>query len=224
MITLMEPVTSLTDVILTFIAGGIVWYLWRIAPRPFYRRDLFWIGSFAALAIATTLGAIIHGFPLGAWHWPVWAAIRGWTMVSEICFFFGAVYTVFGDAAARRVTPGVLAIFAFLSVTLVFTHDYFMLYEALGIGGATMLYAFHFAVSGQLKSLSLPGASVFFAGGAGLQAGHAQFDFIWTFNGDDIFHLALMGALVFIAVAAHPSIASLEDGDLERLPRLFRRS
>lgn len=216
----MEPVTSLTDVVLSLLSGSIAWSLWRNAPRPIARRDTFWVGSFLALTIATALGAIIHGFPLGAWHWPVWAAIRGWTAVSEISFVLGTLYTVFGDAAARRMTAPVLSVFSFLLVTLVFTNDYFMLFETVGIGGATLLAAFHYAVMGQARSLALPLASVFFAVGAGLQAGQARFHLVWTFGGDDIFHLALMGALLCIGIAAHPSIEPLDREQPLRTPRL----
>ena len=46
---LLEPVTSLTDVLLTVIASGIAWNLYRNAPRPLTRRDAFWVNSFAAL-------------------------------------------------------------------------------------------------------------------------------------------------------------------------------
>jgi hypothetical protein len=214
---LMEPVTSLTDVILTFLAGGLAWWLWRLAPRPVERRDLFWTTSFVALALATTLGAIIHGFPLGGAWYPVWAGIRFWTTVAEVCFFLGSLYSVLGDRLARRLTPGVLAAFGFLFVVLVVTHDAFMLFEAIGIGAATLLYAFHYVATSHPRALSLPGASVFFAAGAGLQAEQASFQLVWTFNGDDIFHLALMGALVCIAAAAHPSLPPLDtDGQPRR--------
>lgn len=219
---LMEPVTSLTDVVLTIIASGIAWRLWRSAPRPLTRRDSLWAGSFAALAVATTLGALIHGFPLGPAHFPVWAAIRLWTSISEVVFFLAALFSVVGESAGRRLTPGVLAAFGFLFVALVLTHDYFMLFEALGIGGATALYAFHYTVTGHPRALALPGASLFFAVGAGLQAEQASFDLVWRFNGDDIFHLALMGALACIAVAAHPSLPALDGDAVPRWPRPLR--
>lgn len=216
---LIEPVTSLTDLALSILAGGIAWSLWRNAPRPISRRDLFWISSFVALVITTALGAIVHGFPLGAWNWWVWAGIRGWTAASEICFFMAALYTVLGDAVARRLTAPVLALFGVLLVTLVFTNDYFMLFETLGIGGATFLSAYHFAVMGQVRSLALPLASVFFAIGAALQVGQARFHLFWTFNGDDIFHLALMGALLCIGIGAHASVEALDRDESQPLPQ-----
>ncbi|MCX6020580.1 MAG: hypothetical protein NTZ05_02410 [Chloroflexi bacterium] len=219
---LLEPVTSLTDVILCAMTLIIAWYTYRNAPRPLAARDGYWLGSFLALTVATGLGAVIHGVALGQWHFPVWAAIRFWTSVSEVCFFMGAVYTVFGNRTARRAAPLLLAGFASLFTALVLTRDAFMLFEAIGIGGATLLFVYHFAAMSQVRSLSLPAASVFFAVGAVLQAGQAEFRLIWTFNGDDIFHLALMGALVCIAVAAHPSIIPLDGPEPERPYRPIR--
>ena len=49
---LLEPVTSLTDVLLTLLAGGLAWDLYHGAPRPLARRDAYWVNSFTTLAAA----------------------------------------------------------------------------------------------------------------------------------------------------------------------------
>src|SRR5947207_3379651 len=102
---LLEPVTSITDVLLFWMASVLAWRLFSNAPRPLPHRDLCWVGSFATLAVACGLGALVHGFSLEPLRSVTWDAIRGWTTLSEVCFFLGALSTVFGNRAGRRATP-----------------------------------------------------------------------------------------------------------------------
>src|SRR5688572_29613200 len=114
---LVEPVTSITDGILSVLALSIAGRLLHNAPHPLARRDVFWASGFAALAVASALGAAVHGFSLEPARESTWTAICAWTIISEIFFVLAAVSTVFGDRVDWRTTTGIL--FAFTALLLV---------------------------------------------------------------------------------------------------------
>ncbi|MBN1313717.1 MAG: hypothetical protein JXB30_20100 [Anaerolineae bacterium] len=212
-----EQTTAATDAIMGIMAIVAVVYLRRIGQhRP--RKAALWMWVFGLLAVAGILGTIVHGFKMSEaledflWH-PLYLSLG-----LVVAFFIVAtVYDIWGERAAQRVLPIMIAVgVGFFALTLVWPDSFlvFIIYEAV---------AMLFALGGYiwLAFRRFAGAWLMTAGvlvtiiAAGVQAsGAVAFTLIWSFDYNGAYHLIQMIGIVLLVAglraALRPHINSTE--------------
>ncbi|MBI4499129.1 MAG: hypothetical protein HY689_14665 [Chloroflexi bacterium] len=215
---LLEPVTSITDLILSLLALGLQGGMYLRFRRTRALREAWWVGSFGALALATLLGALVHGFPLGALRPLTWLAIWSTVALSGACFVLAAVFAAVGEREGRQLAPVVLVFLGGLFWLTYLVADRLIVYEAVCLTSGTLLYLYRYLSGGQVRLLAAPLGLLVLAVGAALHLAGASFTTIWHFNQNDIFHLALMVALPWYYLAADPALLPPEAARRPWLP------
>ncbi len=59
--TIHEPATLATDLLLAVLGGGLAWRLWRRSLRD-NRAAIWWCGALVAMALSALIGGLYHGF------------------------------------------------------------------------------------------------------------------------------------------------------------------
>jgi len=59
--TIHEPATLATDLLLAVLGGGLAWRLWK-KVSPGNRAALWWCGALLAMAVSALVGGLYHGF------------------------------------------------------------------------------------------------------------------------------------------------------------------
>lgn len=197
-----ERTTSATDAILALAAAAAAARLRRRTPASFARQ--VWLGALGALALASVLGAVTHGFVLrprlqdALWQ-PLYLALG----VAMALFVVGAVRDWQGDRAGRRMlVPMLLLAAVFYAVTRAAGGDFlaFVLYEAAALVFALLVYL-------RLARERRPGAAAMAAAlGVSLTAGAVQaagvgpVRLVWDFDHNGLFHLVqLLGLALLVA-------------------------
>jgi hypothetical protein len=60
-VTIHEPATLATDLLLAVLGGGLAWRLWRRSLRD-NRAAIWWCGALVAMALSALIGGLYHGF------------------------------------------------------------------------------------------------------------------------------------------------------------------
>jgi Family of unknown function (DUF6962) len=195
-----EQTTAATDLLLALAALAGTWYLRRGTGW----RATIWAGVFVLMAFSALLGAAAHGLALAdpdtSWLWgPAYLALGAMLAL----FAAGTVLDRWGEKAARRTLPAVLAwVLLFCAATFVLAGDFlaFVLFE-----GGVMLFALCCYTLAAVRHR--PGSALTAAGilvtilAAFLQTRHGlRLTFVREFDNNGIFHLVqLPGLLLLLA-------------------------
>jgi hypothetical protein len=209
-----ERTTAATDAVLAVTAIVLVAALRRRSPPSFGRA--VWLSALAAMATASVLGAVAHGFELSPgvrdllWQ-PLYLAL-GTTMA---LFAVGAVRDWRGDRAARQVLPVMLVLtLAFYGATRASGGAFlvFLLYEAGALGFALWVYAWLAARGAQAGAAPMAAAlAVSLAAGAVQAANVATVHLLWDFDHNGLFHLVQLLGIVLLGaglrrILQHPRL------------------
>jgi hypothetical protein len=194
-----EQTTALTDGLLAVYSFVVVVSLWhRRSMAPLKTR--LWIGVFAGLALAGGLGTAFHGLELDeVGEQLLWQPLRAALGFTVVCIVAAAVLDRWGQAAARRVFPGLILLSAGFLLFGAFVSEAFLgfiIYE-----GAAMLFCLWVYATLALRR-SLPGAVWMFVGvvltltAAAIQTlDFISFTLFLPFNSNGAFHLIQLIAL-----------------------------
>ena len=209
-----EQTTAATNAILAVIVLVAAEHLKRIGKHKPWKKNV-WVCAFYLLFIATTLGAITHGFIMSnefrslLWH-PLYLSLGLFVSL----FVVGSVYDVWSEYIARRILVMMLVTgVCFFVLTIVWSDSFiiFIIYEVLALifalGGYTWL-----ACNKRLR-----GASQIVAGilttllAAGIQTNNSiMITFIWQFDHNGVYHLIQMIGIMFLIIGLSMSIRSSE--------------
>lgn len=205
-----EQTTAVTDLILAIMAAASAVYLLKLSKNDQWKATL-WASLFSLLALASALGAIVHGLKMSTmlktflWH-PLNLSL-GFVVG---LFIVAVVYDLSGKNLAKRFLPIMLFIGAgFFCVTLVWPDSFlvFIIYEA-----AVMLFALGGYISLACRS-RLKGAWSMAAGilvtiiAAGIQASNSfSITFIWEFDHNGVYHLVQMAGILFLLAGLRMSL------------------
>ncbi len=198
--TILEPMTMVTDYLLGSLAGVLGVLLWRLGRAGGNRTTQLWAGSFLTTAGAAIFGGTAHGFaamlsPTASvvlWKLTVWSI--GLTAFQVLAATATAVLT----GTPRRVIIALAALHVALYALWMIWHDDFV-WVIAGYLPAVLV-----ALAAQSRSClrGHAGAGWLVAGllttlaGAAVQAGgvapHA------SFNHNDLYHVIQMGATVML--------------------------
>ena len=198
-----EQTTAITDAILALMAMAAAFYLRRIGRQDTWKAAL-WIWIFSFLALAATLGAIVHGFKIPQAHkillwYPLYLSLA----LVVALFSMALVRELWGEALARRIlAPGLLAGAGFLAIMLFVYNSFlvFIVYETLAMLFALGGYSY-LAYKGRLKGAYLMVLGILLTIlAAGVQASKAlAFTFIWAFDHNGVYHIIQMLGVLFLA-------------------------
>jgi hypothetical protein len=198
-----ERTTAATDALLALAAIVAIIVIRHRARLSFGRA--VWQAAFAALVVASALGALTHGLVMpGATRELLWQPLYLSLGVTMALFVVGAVRDWRGDGAGRRALPPMLILAVlFYAVTRLTGGDFlaFVVYEA----GALLFSSFVYLrlASGERR----PGAAAMAAALAvSLSAGALQaadlgsVRLLWEFDHNGVFHLVqLFGLALMVA-------------------------
>jgi hypothetical protein len=197
-----ERTTAATDVLLSLAAlGGIV--LLRLPAPPAPWRIHLWSWTFALIAWAAALGGAYHGLVLTERsRILLWRILTACLSMAISLFVVGVVHDAYGEQAAGRILPVLLAsgllIYA-LSRMFAGLFIVFVVYQALALALALVLYVW-------LAAQGAPAGAGWMAAGAtasmiaaGAQAArNLHVKLIWEFDRNGVFHLVqTLGVILF---------------------------
>ena len=199
-----EQTTALTDAILAVVAIVAGACLLRVNHPESWKITL-WAWAFGLLALAAILGTISHGFKLTPniqtllWR-PLFLALG----LLVALLMVGAVYDVWGLAAAQQMLPVMLIIgILFFCTTLIWPDTFvgFIIYGAVAMSFVLASYTW-LALTGGLDGAWFIAAGILVTIIAiGVQAGESvSFTLIWQFDHNGVYHLIQMvGVLLLVA-------------------------
>jgi len=197
-----ERTTAATDAVLALAAlAGIA--LLRRVPPSFGRA--VWQAAFAALGLASALGAVTHGLMLPErtrellWQ-PLYLALG----VTMALFVVGAVRDWRGDRAARHIlAPMLAAAVVFYGVTRLTGGDFlaFVVYEAAALLFSLLVYLRLASRERRPGAAAMAGAlAVSLAAGAVQASDPGTIRLLWEFDHNGLFHLVqLLGLALMVA-------------------------
>jgi len=206
-----EQTTAATDAIMGIMAIAAVVYLRKVGQHQ-PRKIALWMWVFGLLAVAGILGAIVHGLKMTEaledllWH-PIYLSLG-----LVVAFFIVATaYDIWGEGAAQRVLPIMIAVgVGFFALTLVWPDSFlvFIIYEAVAmlfaLGGYAWLGFHRFAGAWLMTS----GVLVTIIA-AGVQAsGAVSFTLIWSFDYNGAYHLIQMIGIVLLVAGLRAALLS----------------
>jgi hypothetical protein len=194
-----EQTTALTDALLAVYSFAVVVSLWRHRSAAPLKTRL-WMGVFTGLALAGALGTFFHGLELDeVGEQLLWQPLKAALGLTVACIVAAAVLDRWGQAAARRVFPGLVLLSAGFVLFASFVSEAFLgfiVYE-----GAAMLFCLWVYATLALRR-SLPGAAWMFIGvvltltAAAIQTlDFISFTLVLPFNSNGAFHLLQLVAL-----------------------------
>jgi uncharacterized protein DUF6962 len=212
-----ERTTAATDALLA-VATIVLLVALRHRTPPSFGRAV-WLSALAAMAAASALGAVAHGFELSAairdllWQ-PLYLAL-GTTMA---LFVVGAVRDWRGVRAARRVLPAMLVLtLAFYGATRASGGDFlvFVSYEAGALGFALIVYARLATRRRRAGAAAMAAAlAVSLAAGAVQAADLGTLHVVWDFDHNGVFHLVQLAGVVLLGAGLrrllhHPQLGEV---------------
>jgi hypothetical protein len=206
-----ERTTAATDAVLALAAAAAILVLRRTTPPSFGRT--VWQAAFAALALASVLGAIAHGLELPAatrellWH-PLYLALG----VTMALFVVGAVRDWRGEAAGRRVLAPMLALaVVFYGITRLTGGSFlaFVVYEAAALLFSLGVYLR--LATGPARAGAAPMAAalaVSLAAGVVQASGVGPVRLVWDFDHNGVFHLVQLVGVALLLTGLRRLLAS----------------
>ncbi len=197
-----ELTTAITDILLGLLALYVVRDLRRHGSSSDRRKTKIWSFAFTCLAIASFIGAIVHGFEFGEtaefWLWQPIYLLLGLTVMM---FFVGVVYDLRNFSIPAWLSPlAILVALVFYAVTF-FGPAPFVAFIAFE--GVILVIAFFgyliVTIRGGVRgsALMLLGVLTSIAAAAIQVTGAVTLTVIWEFDHNGVFHLVQMLALLF---------------------------
>ena len=207
-----EQTTAATDALLALAALANVLYLSRIGASDAFKTRI-WSWAFGLLAVASALGAVVHGLQMSErLVGLLWKPINLTLGLTVATFAVGVVYDLWGPAAARRALPILIAVgVAFFAVTVIVpgTFRVFAVYEALAMLFALITYV-QLAARGRLHGAAAMALGILISiVAAAVQAsGAVSVTVLWEFDHNGIFHLIQIAGLIVLVAGLRTSLVA----------------
>jgi hypothetical protein len=206
-----ERTTAATDAVLALAAAAAILVLRRTTPPSFGRA--VWQAAFAALALASVLGAVAHGLELSpATRELLWQPLYLALGVTMALFVVGAVRDWRGEAAGRRVLVPMLALaVGFYGITRLTGGSFlaFVVYEAAALLFSLGVYLR--LAAGPARAGAAPMAAalaVSLAAGVVQASGMGPVRLVWDFDHNGVFHLVQLVGLALLLTGLRRRLAS----------------
>jgi len=213
-----EQTSAVTDLILAVQSIVCLFVVRRTSENQGLAITL-WTWVFALLCIASSIGAVVHGFEL----------TQGFTRILWCPLYFAlgllvalvalAAVAHFGyENVSRRLLPASFGLaFVFLVVTQLWSDSFllFVAYEAIMMMCALVLYVACLWVPDRQRGAGALALGVFLtliAAAVDTQS-TLRFQFIWDFDNHGIFHLIQMLGLLIISIGLYRSQEPLADAE-----------
>jgi MYXO-CTERM domain-containing protein len=205
-----ERTTAATDALLALGALVAIGVLRRRTARSFGRS--VWIAALGALALASALGAVAHGFNLaGGTRELLWQPLYLALGVTMALFVVGAVRDWRGERAGRRALGPMLGLaVAFYGVSRLAGGDFlaFVVYEAAALLFALVVYLRLAAGEGRAGAGAMTAAlALSLAAGAVQAADVGAVRLLWEFDHNGLFHVVQLVGLVFLVLGLRRLLA-----------------
>jgi len=207
-----ELTTAATDVVLSLVCVGVVLGLTRPRVHDPWKTTL-WSWVFVLLAVASAIGAVVHGFELTESVQAVlWSPLYLFLELTGALFLVGAVNDAFGRRAAQRLVPWAIGVgLAFHVLTYALNGGFlpFVVYEAVAMVGALALYG-RLAINGRLAGAGVVTAGIGLTLLAGLvQVSDISIRLVVPFDHNGVFHLVQVAALATLGHGLRVGLANV---------------
>jgi hypothetical protein len=216
-VILAEGTTATTDAALAVMSwAGLAW-LRRHTPPSLLRAS--WLVVLGTFGIAALLGSIAHGFPwsdarLDLFWQPLYLSLG----VAVAYFVIASICAAWGDAAARKVRPALLATAGvFYLLTRMYDGEFliFVIYQGAGLLFALGAHAW-LARNGRAGAGWIAaGLAVSLAAGAVQAVDIISLRIVWTFDHNGVYHLIQGVGLGLLLFGLRPMLGGT---DPARLP------
>lgn len=212
-----EQTTSATDAALAAQCIVIAVCLWRGAGCHLWRARL-WCWVLGLLALASTLGAIAHGFDMpDRVRDALWVPLYLILGVLVALFVVGAVHDWRGQAAAKRLVPWSIGAGAVLfALTEIFEGAFivFVAYEAAAMVCALAIYGRLAATRRVAGAGTIAGAIGLSLVAAGAQASDISVRLVVPLDHNGVFHLVQMLSIGVLGLGLRLGMRSRQTGGL----------
>ncbi|MFA7384510.1 MAG: hypothetical protein WC001_13780 [Desulfurivibrionaceae bacterium] len=208
-----ELTTSATDALLTIECVVIIACLLRTAPADRWRTNL-WCRVFGLLAIASFLGALVHGVEMPkSMRTALWTPLYLSLGILVLLFIVGAVADWRGRVAALRLVPwglGVSAAFFGLTALLGGPFIVFIVYAAAVLLSALAIYTF-LAASHRLPGTAVIALAILLnLAAAAVQASNLSLQPLFPFDHNGLFHLVQILSTAILGLGVHLGMESAQ--------------
>ncbi|MHB1184642.1 MAG: DUF6962 family protein [Desulfobulbia bacterium] len=206
-----ELTTSATDALLAIECTVIIALMLRTAPANRWRTNL-WCSAFAFLAIASFLGALIHGLEMPkSIRTVLWTPLYLSLGILVVLFIVGAVADWRGQATAMRLVPwGIGASAAFFGLTALLGGKFivFIVYAATILLSALTIYTF-LAATHRLKGAGVVALAILLnLAAAATQASNVSLHLFAPFDHNGVFHLIQIVSTAILGWGLHLGMES----------------
>lgn len=198
----LEQTTAATDAVLAMLCLGCAASIQSFRNNDPFKANL-WSGALLALAVASLLGAVAHGFKMAAaTNRLIWQPLNLALGLTIALFTTGAVYNGWGAVIARRVLPGmVTGGLLFFAATQFIAGSFFLFipYAAAGLFFALGVYVWLAARQGRPGALWMVLGILTAMIAAAVQASRGvSLTLLWQFDHRGIFHVIQMVSVLLI--------------------------
>jgi hypothetical protein len=198
-----EQTTAATDAALALLGFGCAVWLWRTRRADPWRGNV-WALAVGLVGLAAALGAFVHGFEISPAIWRlVWQPLNLALGLVVALFIVGVVGDLWGEPAARRRLPVMIAVgLTFYLLTLLVPGLFllFALFELAAMVFAAAGYGW-LTFRDRRKDFALMAAGISLSVLAALlQTRHdLTITIIWPFDHNGVFHLIQIPGLLALA-------------------------
>jgi hypothetical protein len=208
-----ELTTSATDALLAIECTVIIALLLRTAPADRWRTNL-WCWVFGLLAIASFLGALVHGLEMPkSIRTALWTPLYLSLGILVVLFIVGAVADWRGRVAAMRLVPwglGMSAAFLGLTALLGGPFIVFIAYAATILLSALAIYTF-LAATHRLKGAAVVALAILLnLAAAAVQASNISLHLLVPFDHNGVFHLVQIVSTAMLGWGLHLGMESAQ--------------
>jgi len=206
-----ELTTSATDALLAIECAIIIALLRRSATTNRWRTNL-WCSTFALLAIASFLGALVHGLELPKpMRTALWAPLYLSLGILVVVFLVGAIADWQGLDAAKRFVPwGLVVSAAFLGLIALLGGKFivFIVYAATIMLSGLAIYIF-LAATHRLKGAAVIALAIILnLAAAAVQASNLSLHLVFPFDHNGLFHLIQIVSTAILGLGVHLGMES----------------
>lgn len=208
-----ELTTSATDALLAIECIVIIAILRHTATADRWRTNL-WSWAFGLLAIASFLGALVHGVEMPKpMRTALWTPLYLSLGILVVLFIVGAVADWWGRVAALRLVPWGLAVSAaFLGLTSLLggTFMVFIVYATTVLLSTLAIYTF-LAVTHRLHGAAVIALAILLnLAAAAAQASTVSLQLLFPFDHNGVFHLIQILSTAILGLGLHLGMESAQ--------------
>lgn len=205
-----EQTTAATDVMLALLSMGCMAFLWSVRRVDRWKVSC-WILAIGSLAIASLLGAVVHGIRMPPHvRQQLWMPLNVLLITTAVFILTGTIYDRWGRRVAARAAAFIIALATALLLAMIAGIRARLLLPAAEVTGLLFTIGTYLQLTWKKQCpgnlYMLTGMIITLIAGLVETMQITALHFIWQFDANGIFHLVQAPALALITLGVRKSL------------------